>query len=211
VSVRRTTGSALVLTSVVLMSLSFVFVMLCLYIGNLSLAAYYRDKLHMLTKQALSCYISELSWYGCAVPGATAAAAQDKVQDEVNESLRGMGMPAGTVTVTSVGQQVTVTIAVNGLALISKNSFIPTHLDMQDSLVGDLGALHPRGTVGLSVPGGPVVLVPTYGRFTDPWSNGHADLRTAPQCAATFYNANQAYDQYSVQFTGGDTYSDNCP
>jgi hypothetical protein len=205
---RDARGSAILLSTAVVVVLVGALVLLSAYVSNTGLAFYYRDKLHLVTKQALLCYINELSYRGCVVPGSNAATAQAKVTTETADSLTQMGLPSGTVAFTTSGQQVSVTVSVNGLALL--NNVVPIVLNMSDTVNGDLSSGHSAGILGLVQPGQPTVFVPTYGLFVSPWSNGTTDLRSAPACVATFYNANQKYDQFSYEYLGG-AFSGTCP
>jgi hypothetical protein len=210
---RTARGSVILLAAAFMVVLVIVFALMAMFVANSGTTAYYRDKIHALTRQALAAYVGRLSWSGGYIPGSSQSAAATEISNEVNSAVSIMGLPPANVTCVVNGQIASVTISIQGLALINAPTIMPASINMSDTMQMDLG-LPPNGLLGLQVPtapGKPEVYLPVYGRFVSPYSNGQTTLVSAPPCVATFYNAVQPYNQFSLQVLAGDAYSDSCP
>ncbi len=214
---RTQTGSAVCFGTAGTTLFGGLFVMLTVFTFNFGLGGYYQEKIHSVTRQALLCYAARLSWSAAKVPNVkNEPTPEEAVAQEVNQSLMAMGFPQATVTCNFKMNVATVKVSVQGFALFNGSTGFPTTINLQDSQSINVTTTRGAGMVAFQLQSAQtqqfdIIYVPSYGRFVVPYSNGQADLRSAPRFTATFYNAVTPYNQYNLQFLPGygDVYSDN--
>ncbi|MBX9686466.1 MAG: hypothetical protein K2X27_07175 [Candidatus Obscuribacterales bacterium] len=207
---RRAAGAAMIMTVSLIYMLATMAVLAAVCAGNAGFSYFWREKLRFATRQALACYMAELSWSAGKFPTASAAKAEAKIKASVNAALMKMGMPPAEINFQTNGNSVTVNTHVQGLALLKADGLpFPTTIDVSDSLSSNFNDSRPDGLCSIGIAGGSAVTLPTYGRFIMPWSNGAADPRSAWKGVACFYSATVPYDQFDIRFLSDDAYSDN--
>jgi hypothetical protein len=200
---RNCRGAAIVQSSCLLTVVAGGTVLGTLLMANLGLAVYYQDKLTFVAQQAAKYAGREKQWSNSNIVRATDARVTATTAPVVQKLLRTMGLPeASNITVTTTQKRfVTVSMDVFGLSLAGGPG-LPTFLNLRQSATYDMTDDQPPGLVTLTAKEGQMVVLPTYGKFIDGFSNGGRNPQGAPAGTAVFKNFNRQYTQFNMTLPG---------
>jgi hypothetical protein len=199
---RNQKGAALILGALGMMLLAGLAVAGTLFLADFGQSGYYREKLsficHMVALQA----VKTASPFQARNNNASQMRLQVEATDLVNTLLREEGMPqAQDVRVQLEQDAVSVSFKVDGLALIGYGG-LPTRINM---IVSDrvlMADLQPPAVMSMNI-GNLTLLLPAYGKFVAPFSNGHtSNIAAAPGGVAIFRNYERQYAQFNQTFAG---------
>lgn len=179
-----------------------------LLILNTGFSTYYKAKIAFVASQAAMYCAGQTSFAGSYVPGTSTQSLENKVKPLVNAMLHTLNLPdARSVVVTLDANKVAVTVSVEGLLLAGSGDILPNRIALQDTGVALLDQSLPPALLTLSLDGRPdtMVTVPCYGKFVDPFSNGHiSNLDSAPLGVAVFRNRIPgSYSQFCMSSPSG--------
>lgn len=139
---RSTSGVALVEGTAAVAYLTLIAVFALSLLVNTAMAVYYKQKLGFVTNQASQFAASLRVWnhvYNLSMPQV-----RTHTTRAVNDMLRKMGMPAASrVTVVQEGRTIRTTVEVRGIAMPSRQTFLPAFIALSDSAVADIGHNQP--------------------------------------------------------------------
>lgn len=195
----RSNSGAVLAEGVVALSLIVAGVVLgTLLLVNVGIASYYKEKLGLVTNQVAVRLARHISW-NSSFPKALNDT--EEATTVANSLLTAMGLPkAKTVTVVSKSDFVTVTIVVDGFPMFGQGTVIPVKISLQDTAAAAFLDDQPPALLNITDGNGQGLVVPCYGKFVAPFSNGQAsDLSKAPPGVAVFQSFSRGYDQFGLQ------------
>lgn len=203
--IRRSSGSTVLAVAGLSLLVAFLVGGTALLI-SLGMATYYQDKLAFVTIQAAEWACGELSFGGMLRPGA----GQVNVTPVVDDLLTSMGIPkASSVEVQSDGDQVSVTVAVQGLAMPTGGGILPAFIALKDTEVKRFDEDRPPYVLRVGIAGRreTEVAIPSYGFFQHFYKNysdttlGYHDLRNP-----FFYRGRRVYSNVWTGMATGAKY-----
>jgi hypothetical protein len=209
---RSRTGSNIVEGTVAIMVTMLGIIMAILLVANFAATVFYKQKIGFITTQAARMAVEEYgggAWNWSFNRRLTNGRLERKVESRVNDMLAAVGLPrAQAIEVRPEVEGVAVRVTVRGLSLVGNGSILPAHVDFDETAFVSFEDNQPPALCTFVVDDGTglqkQVVVPSYGKFISPFSNGNTtDLSKAPQGTAVFRNFQRQYAQFSVDLGAG--------
>jgi hypothetical protein len=204
---RGSRGGALLLTVAVIFMIFFLSISLALCVCNVSMAAYYNDKTKLMSENALDCYLAETVWSGANYVQQADPNPTSMVNNEVNDALAAMSLPAATsVNITTPPGQTVAQVTISSFTTIGQSPLLPTFLySSQDS--GTTPVTNPQNSVhSLAViqAGSTPFCAPAYGTLGTytTLASYIANVTSPSDCQSAFFNPQSNYDEFDIGFSG---------
>lgn len=151
-----------------------------LFLLNLGMSIYYKQKVGFILNQVAAAEADALSWSG-SYNNIPVSGLESDAKSRLRELLKQAKMD-GTLDVKVRQQAYTVVVdaTVSGLPLFGKGTFLPNVIAVKDTASAEISDSRPPGILTLSVTGSPKdsLMLPCYGRFVPPYSNGAVSANT---------------------------------
>jgi hypothetical protein len=163
---RINAGSLMAEAAAGLVMLAMLFAGGVIFLSNVALLSYYRDKIGSVTNHASAYGASLSSWCNSYDPNLTDDMLSHRTRTLARQALSEMHLPAGsnvTVTAKTVDKKIAVTVTVSNLRLIGEGNIFPLTVTLSDTALAPLNNDEPPMLVRI---GGRIpVVVPSYGKW----------------------------------------------
>lgn len=173
-SVRRNKhGAGMVEAAVGMLIISGLVAVGLVFLVNLAMMSYYKDKIGVLTNQAAGYAANLVSWGYSNNAAVTDALLSSSTAAVIRDALGSMGLPSSDDDVTVTAQRntddtVKVSISVSNLRLTGHGNILPMKVTLTDSAIATLNNDKPPMLVRVGTGGyrsAPVAVVPAFGKY----------------------------------------------